>query len=98
MTSQSWAKERVALIHDDWTSNNISYYGGEFDMVPERGTAHLSVIAPNGDAVAVTSTINQSFGSGVMSPSTGIIFNDQVTPLGPSALTPRWMTSPSPTC
>ena len=59
MTSRAWAKERVALIRDDRTFNNISYYGGQFAMRPEQGTSHLSVVAPNGDAVAVTSTINQ---------------------------------------
>ena len=59
MTSQAWAKERVGLIRDDTTFNDVAYYGGQFDLTSDHGTAHLSVVAPNGDAVAVTSTINQ---------------------------------------
>jgi len=78
MTSQAWAAERAQLVNDNLTSNEVSDYGGEFDTVEEHGTAHLSVVAPNGDAVSVTSTINQSFGCGLMSASTGIIYNDQM--------------------
>ena len=39
------------------------------------GTTHLSVITPN-MAVAVTSSINDLFGSGFLSPSTGILLNN----------------------
>lgn len=34
-----------------------SYYGSE-NFVIDNGTAHTSLIAPNGDAVAITSSIN----------------------------------------
>ena len=39
--------------------------------VKDHGTAHVSVLAPNGDAVAVTTTINLHFGSEILSPTTG---------------------------
>ncbi|XP_013789493.2 gamma-glutamyltransferase light chain 1-like [Limulus polyphemus] len=38
--------------------------------------SHLSIVAPNGDAVAVSSSINSQFGSKRASLSTGIIFNN----------------------
>ena len=41
------------------------------------GTTHLSVITPN-MAVAVTSSINDFFGSGFLSPSTGILLNNDM--------------------
>ena len=41
------------------------------------GTTHLSVFTPN-MAVAVTSSINDFFGSGFLSPSTGILLNNDM--------------------
>ena len=41
------------------------------------GTTHLSVITPD-MAVAVTSTINDFFGSGYLSPSTGVLLNNDM--------------------
>ena len=41
------------------------------------GTTHLSVFTPN-MAVTVTSSINDLFGSGFLSPSTGILLNNDM--------------------
>ena len=41
------------------------------------GTTHLSVVTPN-MAVAVTTSINDLFGSGFLSPSTGILLNNDM--------------------
>ena len=41
------------------------------------GTTHLSVVMPN-MAVAVTSSINDFFGSGFISPSTAILVNNEM--------------------
>ena len=38
------------------------------DINQDHGTAHVSIIAANGDAVSVTNTINLYFGSLIMSP------------------------------
>ncbi len=59
MTSQSWGLEAFRQINDSYTVNNASFYGADFYTPHDHGTAHLSLIAPNGDAVAVTSTVNQ---------------------------------------
>ena len=42
------------------------------------GTTHVVVATSDGDVVSVTSTINDYFGSGFLSSSTGVILNDQM--------------------
>ncbi len=44
----------------------------------EKHTTHLSVIDRAGNAVSLTTTINEGFGSCVVAPGTGILLNDQM--------------------
>uniref|UniRef100_A0A672KWR0 Gamma-glutamyltransferase 5a n=1 Tax=Sinocyclocheilus grahami TaxID=75366 RepID=A0A672KWR0_SINGR len=77
MTSDSFADYIRSEIKDDTEQNR--YDEQEENIVPDDfGTSHLSIIAEDGSAVAVTSSINERFGSKVMSRSTGIIFNNQM--------------------
>ena len=53
--------EYAAMIRDridDSTTHDIPYYNPTFDFVPDHGTTHLNVLAKDGSAVAMTSTIN----------------------------------------
>ncbi|KAL0272097.1 UNVERIFIED_CONTAM: hypothetical protein PYX00_005195 [Menopon gallinae] len=74
-TSESYGNALRERIDDHMTSNDYKHYGGVFYNSEDHGTAHVSVVSPQGDAVSVTSTINLYFGSGVTSKSTGIILN-----------------------
>lgn len=47
-----------ALINDEKTSQDYMYYGANFTVEPDHGTAHMNVLASNGDAISITSTIN----------------------------------------
>lgn len=59
LTSKDYANQIRMKIEDTKTWNDPGHYGASFDSGAEdHGTAHLSVLAPNGDAVSVTSTIN----------------------------------------
>uniref|UniRef100_A0A182PVJ9 Gamma-glutamyltransferase n=1 Tax=Anopheles epiroticus TaxID=199890 RepID=A0A182PVJ9_9DIPT len=72
------AHVRENLINDERTSDSFAYYGAEFADVQDQGTAHICVLAPNGDAVSATSTINYLLGAKIRSQSTGIILNDEM--------------------
>ncbi|CAG9786845.1 unnamed protein product [Diatraea saccharalis] len=63
-------------INDDRTSNDSLFYGAEQYSRPDAGTAHISIIAPNGDAVSITSSVNYYFGAGFTTLKTGIIMNN----------------------
>jgi len=39
----------------------VDYYGPTFDVVPDSGTAHINVLAPDGAAVSLTGSINLLF-------------------------------------
>ncbi len=48
-----------------------------FDLV-EAGTSHLVVADAKGNVVSVSTTVNDSFGSGVLAPRSGILLNDEL--------------------
>jgi len=78
LTSSDWWDEIREKISDEKTFDDPEMYGAEFYSVEDGGTAHITVLSPAGDAVSVTSTVNLLFGSKFMSPSTGIILNNQM--------------------
>lgn len=58
LTSRVYAEEIRKYIEDDRTFNDYAHYGANFTFVEDHGTANIVVIAPNGDAIAATGTIN----------------------------------------
>ncbi|XP_051892227.1 glutathione hydrolase 1 proenzyme-like isoform X2 [Pristis pectinata] len=82
----SKANEIRERINDSNTSEGIDDYGIKCLLPGQSGTSHLSVVAEDGNAVSVTSTINGRFGSFVRSNVTGIIFNNQMADFSSSQI------------
>jgi len=49
-----------------------------FEDNPSNDTSHLSVVDSDGNAVAMTTTVNYGFGSGIVARGTGILLNDEM--------------------
>lgn len=54
------------------------YYGDLIEPVNDAGTQHISVMDSEGMAVALTTTINTSFGSGLVPSELGIVLNNEM--------------------
>ncbi|XP_039270835.2 glutathione hydrolase 1 proenzyme-like [Styela clava] len=78
MVSEEHAREIRKRI-DDTQTHLIEYYGESLLPLPEdHGTAQLGIIGKDGSAIAMTSTVNNAFGSSMYGKRTGILFNDQM--------------------
>ena len=83
MMSREYADSLRGMLNDSGVLETTAY-GGQWNVVrggvhPEdHGTSHMSVVDAQRMAVSLTTTVNTGFGSRVVSPSTGIILNNQM--------------------
>ena len=76
--------EQLRSVIQDNSVRNLTQYGGKWNVLErglspdDHGTSHMSIVDASGMAVSLTSTINTGFGSKVLSPSTGILLNNQM--------------------
>lgn len=93
--TMSEAERIVPNITDDKT-HSLEYYNPKFDIINDHGTMHLSILDSNGQAIALTSTVNLIFGSRVMDQSTGVILNDEMDDTSTPGVPNAFGLAPSP--
>jgi gamma-glutamyltranspeptidase/glutathione hydrolase len=76
LLSKSYAAERRKLIHLDSTIPIAT--AGDFDQPDDKHTTHLSVVDGDENMVALTQTLGDIFGSGVITADTGVFFSDEM--------------------
>nr|XP_027223732.1 glutathione hydrolase 1 proenzyme-like isoform X2 [Penaeus vannamei] len=96
LTSDDYAAYIHSQITDDRTFQDPEHYGAVTADPDDHGTAHFSLLAPNGDAVSVTSTVNLYFGAGIRSVQTGIVLNDEMDDFSAPNITNYFGIPPSP--
>jgi gamma-glutamyltranspeptidase/glutathione hydrolase len=89
LTSEAYARERVKLLRfppsfgqrpawPDGPPYAITVGAGRPTPPDDAGTTHISVMDSQGNAVAITQTINTIFGAKITVPGTGIVLNNEL--------------------
>ena len=87
LISKPYADRQRARMHTAWWRRTPWNWGKKESAILVEGpgnpsggggTTHLSVTDAEGNAVAITQTINLLFGSGITVPGTGIILNNEM--------------------
>lgn len=78
LSSEKYLKERMADFVPGKASTSQQVKPGDIPAVESEETTHLSVIDKDGNAVAVTTTLNNSYGSKTVVGGAGFILNDEM--------------------
>ncbi|CAN8029774.1 unnamed protein product, partial [Ixodes persulcatus] len=68
--------EGIAANITEQPVQDVRHYGEHFWSRMDKGTAQLGIMAANGDAVVMATSLNSDFGARVLSKRTGVLFND----------------------
>jgi gamma-glutamyltranspeptidase/glutathione hydrolase len=79
LTSTAYADKLRSQI-DGARTKPHGFYGhpGIHTTTEDHGTTNVSVVDAEGNAVAITSSVNDEFGAMVVAPQTGVILNDTI--------------------
>jgi gamma-glutamyltranspeptidase/glutathione hydrolase len=78
LISKAYAKELAASIDPNRAKPATEIKPGQPQRHESEQTTHYSVVDRDGNAVAVTYTLNFSYGSGIVAAGTGILLNNEM--------------------
>ncbi|GKX63728.1 Gamma-glutamyltranspeptidase precursor [Pragia fontium] len=78
LTSKAYAKQLASQIVMDKANPSANIKPGKLAPYESDQTTHFSVVDSQGNAVAVTYTLNTNFGSGIVAGKSGILLNNQM--------------------
>ncbi|KAK8773578.1 hypothetical protein V5799_011889, partial [Amblyomma americanum] len=96
LSSSSFLSEVRSKIKGSPYSSH-SYYGLRYQGRESKGSSQFVVLMPNGDALALMSTLNKEFGALAMSQSTGVLLNNQMDDFATPGTRNSYGMLPSPT-
>ncbi|MEM0569643.1 gamma-glutamyltransferase [Salmonella enterica] len=78
LTSKAYAKSIAGQIDINKAKPSSEIRPGKLAPYESDQTTHFSVVDKDGNAVAVTYTLNTTFGTGIVAGNTGILLNNQM--------------------
>ncbi|MBL6448923.1 gamma-glutamyltransferase [Fulvivirga sp. 29W222] len=78
LTDHNYLKIRLNNIDKNLATPSDSIAAGEFSLYESEETTHYSIVDKEGNAVAVTTTLNGSYGSHVVVDSAGFLLNNEM--------------------
>ncbi|GAA0894047.1 gamma-glutamyltransferase [Fulvivirga kasyanovii] len=78
LTDRSYLKSRMEHVSESEATPSDSVAAGEFSLYESEETTHYSIVDKEGNAVAVTTTLNGSYGSHVVVDSAGFLLNNEM--------------------
>lgn len=78
LTNNLYTDERMKSFDPEHATPSNKIREGSLSLYESPETTHLSVIDPQGNAVAVTTTLNDAYGSKVIVAGSGFLLNDEM--------------------
>jgi gamma-glutamyltranspeptidase/glutathione hydrolase len=78
LIDDEYVDERMASFDPEKTSTSSAVKQGKIEGYEPSETTHISIVDKEGNAVAVTTTLNDWFGSHVVVPGSGFFLNDEM--------------------
>ena len=73
-----YLKQRMSNYNPLTATLSNSVLPGKFEVIESEETTHYSIVDSYGNAVSVTTTLNSSFGSGVIVAGSGFLLNNEM--------------------